>query len=606
VIELPAALAPWAAELSLLSPDLALVLAPWVGRLAVALGPMSGVRTPGAGEPDGYGGLTRRGSYERLVTAEWALAELYPDEFVRRASAGEHLFLDLARRVPRGSRRAVAIVSAGPSQLGAPRLAHLAALVVLARRAATAGASFAWGLLEDPALRLGDGLDAAGIRRLLDGRTARAAGEPARRAWLAALGATPTDAVDAWWLGGPELADARGSRLIVRDVIEPGARAVDIEVLRPSGTARLRLALPGAGDCARLLRDPLARGAGSRVAAQATGMHDLRFVARGVKLALVSSTRPIVTWPVPNSPRAPLGNPRTWNVDGTTLAVGWRGKSLLRVSAEAGNVPLLRISEGNTDSPLAVILPEDDAAALTARLGHGARPSIGACGVVKFRTHQADLVIELSGGRMHMVTGYPPAPTSSRAPVAVPFVVGHPEARVLRALLRDRDVLWAQSGGGEVEIIRLTEAGTAVVARVASDEATPAVYVGRHARQSTSWGPLAVHRGGNHWVIVRSGEPALAVEADAPVVGLVAAPGGAPALLTQPDPHRLAIGVGGQRVELPTTPAGIAHVATSVYEPRIAWRTRAGELVVYSLAHRAVLMRLVPDTASVAVTGDAG
>jgi hypothetical protein len=597
MIELPAALAPWAAELALLSPDLALVMAPWVGRLAVALGPMSGIRTPGAGEPDGYGGLSRRGSYERLVTAEWALAELYPDEFVRRASAGEHLFLDLARRAPRGSRRAVAVVSAGPSQLGAPRLAHLAALIVLARRAATAGAGFAWGLLEDPALRLTDGLDAAGVRRLLDGRTARAAGEPARGAWLATLGAAPGDDVEAWWIGGPELAGAPGSRLIVRDVIEPGARAVDVEVVRRTGNARLRLALPAGGDCARLLRDPLARGAGSRVATQAAGLHELRFVARGVKLALVSPDRPIVTWPVPNSPRAPLGNPRTWGVDGTTLAIGWRGKSLLRVGTDT-HAGVLRITEGNVDLTRAA-LPLADGITIAERLDQGARLPIGACGLVKVRMHRPDLIVELPGVRMFMVTDYPSV--SGRTLAATPFVVGSPDARVLRALLRDRDVLWAQKGDGEVEIIRLTEAGTAVVARVASDEAAPAVFFGRHARQSTSWGPIAVHRGGAHWVIVRSGEPALAVEADAPVVGLVAAPGGAPALLTQPDPHRLAVGVGERRLDLPTIPAGIAQVAASVYEPRIAWRTRAGEHVVYSLAHRAVLMRLVPGAAGIAV-----
>jgi hypothetical protein len=598
VIELPAALAPWAAELALLSPDLALVLAPWVGRLAVALGPMSGIRTPGAGEPDGYGGLSRRGSYERLVTAEWALAELYPDEFVRRASAGEHLFLDLARRAPRGSRRAVAVVSAGPSQLGAPRLAHLAARIVLARRAASAGAGFAWGLLEDPALRLTDGIDAAGIRRLLDGRTARAAGEPARGAWRATLGAAPGDDVEAWWIGGPELASTPGSRLIVRDVIEPGVRAVDVEVVRRTGNARLRLALPAGGDCARLLRDPLARGAGSRVAVQPMGLHELRFVARGVKLALTSSTRPIITWPVPNSPRAPLGNPRTWSVDGTTLAISMRSKALLRVWTDARDPGVLRISDGNRDSVVSAALPADDAAALITRLDDDARPPIGACGIVKERTHQPDLIVEIPGGRMFMVAGYPPA--TARTLAATPFIVGTPGAQVLRALLRDRDVLWAQKGDGDVEIIRLTEAGTAVVARVAVDDATPDVYFGRHARQSTAWGPIAVHRGGAQWVIVRSGEPAITVEADAPVVGLVAAPGGAPALLTQPDPHRLAIGVGSQRIVLPAATGNIEHVATSVYEPRIAWRTRRGELVVYSLAHRAVLMRLVHDAAAMA------
>jgi len=140
MIELPAALAPWAAQLSSLPEELALALAPWVGRLALAVGPLSAVQSQRTGEPDGYSGLSRRGSYERLVIGEWGVADLFPDEFLRRAAAGEHLFLDLARREPRGALKSVAIVSAGPAQLGSPRLVHLAALIVLARRAAAAGA----------------------------------------------------------------------------------------------------------------------------------------------------------------------------------------------------------------------------------------------------------------------------------------------------------------------------------------------------------------------------------------------------------------------------------------------------------------------------------
>ena len=135
MIALPSALAAWADELAALPTELALALAPWVGRLALVVGPMAERRSLRAGEPDGFTGLARRGSYERLVASEWALAEHFPDEFVRRAAAGEHLFHELARRSHHGAQRAVAIVSAGPGQLGAPRLAQLALLVVLARRA---------------------------------------------------------------------------------------------------------------------------------------------------------------------------------------------------------------------------------------------------------------------------------------------------------------------------------------------------------------------------------------------------------------------------------------------------------------------------------------
>src|SRR5687768_17876785 len=39
---------------------------------------------------------------------------------------------------------------AGPNQLGSPRIAQIAALIVLSRRAEAAGVRFAWGILQEP------------------------------------------------------------------------------------------------------------------------------------------------------------------------------------------------------------------------------------------------------------------------------------------------------------------------------------------------------------------------------------------------------------------------------------------------------------------------
>lgn len=63
------------------------------------------------------------------------MATEVPDEFLRRAAAGEHGFLALASRRPPETRRCVALLGTGPDALGAPRLAHLALLVVLSARA---------------------------------------------------------------------------------------------------------------------------------------------------------------------------------------------------------------------------------------------------------------------------------------------------------------------------------------------------------------------------------------------------------------------------------------------------------------------------------------
>jgi hypothetical protein len=120
-VELPRALTPWAAYLQLFPRELVLALGPMVRRLDSVIGPLRAQGRRGDGDPDGFDGLARRGSYERLLLSEWLLAEEVPEEFVRRAAMREHGFLHLARREPVGSRVSVALFDAGPNQIGAPR-----------------------------------------------------------------------------------------------------------------------------------------------------------------------------------------------------------------------------------------------------------------------------------------------------------------------------------------------------------------------------------------------------------------------------------------------------------------------------------------------------
>ncbi|HSF40711.1 MAG TPA: hypothetical protein VLT87_13030, partial [Thermoanaerobaculia bacterium] len=138
-VELPRPLAPWRPWLAIFPRDLALSLGPVLQRLSFAVGPLRMERASGEGDPDGFDGLAQRGPYERLLPSEWLLADEAPEEFLRRAAGGEHTFLHLARPVPGGSHLSVALFDAGPGQLGSPRIAQLAALIVLARRAEAAG-----------------------------------------------------------------------------------------------------------------------------------------------------------------------------------------------------------------------------------------------------------------------------------------------------------------------------------------------------------------------------------------------------------------------------------------------------------------------------------
>ena len=111
------------------------------------------------GTPDGHAGIDTRGLYDRLLATEWALLEELPDEFLRRAVSGEHLFLQQAYQDLAAARQSIVLFDAGPDQLGAPRLAHLAILIVLAQRAAAHDASLQWGTFQDRDNHLADGRD---------------------------------------------------------------------------------------------------------------------------------------------------------------------------------------------------------------------------------------------------------------------------------------------------------------------------------------------------------------------------------------------------------------------------------------------------------------
>lgn len=100
------------------------------------------------GEPDGFDGITRNGDLSRLLPSEWLLVAEEPDEFVRRFERRELGFLRTRRRQPSVAPTSLVVFDNGPSQLGRPRVAHLALLIVLARCAEEHHTSLRWGLLD--------------------------------------------------------------------------------------------------------------------------------------------------------------------------------------------------------------------------------------------------------------------------------------------------------------------------------------------------------------------------------------------------------------------------------------------------------------------------
>lgn len=259
VSALPAPLKPWAAQLSLLQRDLALALAPWIQRLSSSIGPLSDAQAQPTGAPDGYDGVARKGSYERLLTTEWLYADEVPDEFLRRAAQGEHLFSKLAVREPHQARRCLVLFDSGPSQLGAPRIAHLAAFIAFASRCEAAHAQLSWGVLQHVPSHRRDGFDKAEAEALLKSRTTREATETDLSNWLNSMGA----ADDVWVVGNGLLlsgpAASKVQQVIISESMEPGVRRLEVTVRR-GGRARqsVHLELPPAAVCTSLLRAPFA------------------------------------------------------------------------------------------------------------------------------------------------------------------------------------------------------------------------------------------------------------------------------------------------------------------------------------------------------------
>lgn len=327
VPDFPPALMPWADQLDQLDAPSVEVLGRWLPRLRSLMGPPRRP-TPGAQEPDGLDGLSNRGRPERLLPMEWALADMAPDEFLRRAAMGEQMYYRLAQNSPGGDCRSVLLLDAGWEQVGAPRLAHIALLLVFARRAAQADLPFYWGVAQAGG-GLFEGLDPGNLRCLLQARTARPVNESDLDSWWVTLEPGPDD--DLWLVGG-DGAVSQATRLGVGwvRVTEPlttGPRRLLVETANVGFQPRhADLELPPERVAVRVLRDPLDTDRVQSVADRNRLDPDGGLLAFQGACRLVGMTTEgnLAGYHVPNSPRdkpgkVRLAKPDDW--EGTVVAV---------------------------------------------------------------------------------------------------------------------------------------------------------------------------------------------------------------------------------------------------------------------------------------------
>lgn len=258
---LPAALQPWHPWLRWFAPELAAQLGTLVQRLHPLLGPFHDQPQGGKPEPDGLDDLRQRGPYERLLVTEWLLADEVPEEFLRRAAMGEHLFLAPRPHRRQAERLIVALFDAGPLQLGAPRLAHLALWILLARRALGAGGELCWGVLQAPG-ELHEARDVQQVLQLLKGRSFVPGDASHWDRWCGALAAGAIQASECWQVGAallPQAALLPTHQVRVRRGL--GGDALEVSVVERRAERAVQLPMPPAPLAVALLTGSFTRAA---------------------------------------------------------------------------------------------------------------------------------------------------------------------------------------------------------------------------------------------------------------------------------------------------------------------------------------------------------
>jgi hypothetical protein len=330
-------LAGWDEALAALTPRLALAIGPMVRSLDVFMARSEPV-SAASGEPDGYGGLTRRGDPHLMLVSEWLLADEFPEEFLRRAADREllHLAPEFRRTKPRG--RVVALVASGPAQAGAGRLVQLAALLVLHRRALTLGTELLVGAIgqEAETFRGGD------LPELLPWWLSRRGDQDPDGDDLQRSLGSLNDADEAWVIAGPGPASsALGHRRMLTATEsawdETGATSVRVVLAGSS----IELPLPNNGVTQNALR-----GAGfrrekdtRRIEPQAGTWRHPTFNSAAAKLLLRTEDPSVIaSLHVPTSSHGAFGTPRKYDFGNPVVAAAWLGHRLVAVVMRSGHL----------------------------------------------------------------------------------------------------------------------------------------------------------------------------------------------------------------------------------------------------------------------------
>jgi hypothetical protein len=561
-------LAPWAAELSLFPSDVGLALGRLASRLAIALGPMSTEASSRAGEPDGFDGVTRRGAYAHLLPSEWALADALPDEFLRRASAGELAFFRVRRRESATGRVALALFDAGPSQIGGPRIGQLATLVVLAQRARASRVRFLWGIVQRPKDGWIEDVTAATVRRLLKARTAAVPRTEDLRDWTHDLDRTRMRG-DVWLVGSARLGtlapELRPAVVGIEDPLDPGARALSVTCTRfRRPDARVTLELPEASMCSRLLRDPFETATAPAVRSPLGPSPKLILSLGARKVIVQRADGRLSLFTVPNSPLAQSSRVTTFSPrEGETpIASDWQMGRWRIVTQRADALVLHTIAKGG--GPVRPPVIAEIVRPLPAAGAAGIAPLVRRRDGVECFVHPSGMGVELRGTRVWHVG---PARAVGRA---------------------GRDVLWVREERASRWLERNGER------RDLDSSGDGKAFFGWNGPSMDDWW-LGLRVQSGHWTFYSEGTSVtrtLSAPPDTEVLGVTDGPA---LLLREPDRRSLTLLGFNVNAKLPPLADSLAEACACSSAPFVAYSSQAGELIVYSLLRQATVLHVLPD-----------
>lgn len=415
VLDLPRDLLPWQPWLQVFDPEIAAMLGDLLLRLDPLLGSGISQVQHAPATADGYSGVAARGSYERLLLSEWGLADAMPDEFIRRAAQGEHLFLAPQFHQVRNEPCVVALFDAGPRQWGEPRLVHVAMWILLQRRARDSRARLLWGVLHRPG-ELHDASAQDMLLKLLHARSHEAAGPAQCRDWAVDLQEQQPGVAELWLLA----ADSSAAQVLCASHVVRARRTFDAALqvaLGPAARPReLTLPLPAPMASSRLLQ--------------------------GQWLQVVKGDRVMST-----ASRLSLRQPPQFSSSGRNVAVAF-------AEGQAHSACILRIGHENQRKP-PILRLQDWTRGQRMLCAHVGEKNLG--GVVGDDAHLG--FWQLPGGviRRPSADALTIHPGVGRWLPAIEVFAGHDQRNLHVVDNAGRLLQWSRKAGGTPELVRLAE-----------------------------------------------------------------------------------------------------------------------------------------------------